>query len=173
MSDIYLNFSHADMEIARQVYDILTAANFHVWVDAEYNPGSAEWKQASRAALKNSGCMVVLLSPSAARSEWVEEMVGYARLSHITIFPILIAGELRRATPLGLKVDSYTDFRERKPEELKKLMDHVNHFLEAFRRAHEQHNDEDDRGWREEDWDDDDDDDDDPVFFDDYERDEY
>src|SRR5687768_10201610 len=105
MNDIYLNYSHSDTETARRIYEEFTAAHLKVWVDADYEPGSADWKQATRLALKASKCMVVLLSPNAARSEFVEEMVGYARLSHLPIFPVLVNGELRRATPLGLKVE--------------------------------------------------------------------
>lgn len=177
MSDIYLNYSHADVDAAHQLYTALTEANFRVWVDNGMEPGSAEWRQAARQALKESSCMVVLLSPNAARSEPVEEIVGFARISRKPIFSALVAGELRRATPLGLKVEQYVDLREMTADGISTLMANIMAVIEHLENEQAAKNkDDEDQGWREEDWEDEGDDDweDEGGWYeDDYERDEY
>lgn len=111
MSDIVLLYSQMDHTLAGRLLDDLDEAEFDVWTDEEFTAGSAEWKQAVRSAIKDSECVIVMLSPGAAKSNHIEEAVGIARLNHTMIFPILIDGELRQSTPAGLRVDQFTDLR--------------------------------------------------------------
>jgi hypothetical protein len=145
MSDIYLNFSRADEEIARKIYEDLEDAEFDVWTDEDYEPGTPTWTTAMRTAIKEAECMIVVLSPNAAKSMPVEEAVSVARLNHLAIFSVLVEGELKRATPIGLRVDDFLDLRENYDTEIANLIENIETLLEVY-------DDEDSDFWDEEDY---------------------
>lgn len=132
MSDIVLIASRKDARAMRKVYTDLEEADFTVWSDEDMDQGSPEWEQFIRHAIKNSECVVVLLSPNAAESQWVEESISYARLNRQMIFVALFEGELRRSTPLGLKVEQYADLRHDYDSEMEDFVQLINGFIEGW-----------------------------------------
>lgn len=151
MSDIVLIASRKDTNAMRRVYDDLEEADFTVWVDEDLEQGSPEWEQSMRHAIKNTECIVVLLSPNAAESQWVEEAISYARLNRQMIFVALLEGELRRSTPLGLRVEQYADLRHDYDSEMEDFVQSINAFIEGWDQADEEEDDYDDDEYDEED----------------------
>lgn len=166
MSDIVLIASHKDNRLMRRVYNDLEEADFSMWSDEDMEQGSAEWQQSIRHAIKNAECLVVLLSPHAAESQWVEEAISYARLNRQMMFVVLIEGELRRSTPLGLRVDKFADLRHDYDSEMEDLVQVLNAFIEGWDLDEDEELDDEDNvddddvddGIDWDDWDDDDDD---------------
>lgn len=132
MSDIVLIASRKDAVAMRKVYDDLEEADFTVWTDEDMEQGTPEWEQSLRHAIKNTECVVVLLSPNAAESQWVEEAVSYARLNRQMMFVALLEGELRRSIPLGLRVEQYADLRYDYDSEMEDFVQTINAFIEGW-----------------------------------------
>lgn len=110
---VFLSYSHKDMQIMRRVRDDLRAAGLTVWNDENLTPGTPSWKNAIEKAIENTGCLVVILSPDAKESEWIERELDYARACRVPILPVLAAGDERNAIPFELinvqRVDIRTD----------------------------------------------------------------
>lgn len=162
MSDIVLIASRKDTNAMRRVYADLEEADFTIWVDEDLEQGTPEWEQTMRHAIKSAECVVVLLSPNATESQWVEEAISLARLNRQMIFAALIEGELRRATPLGLRVDQYADLRYDYDSEMEDFVQSINAFIEGWDQEEEDDYDEDDVEF------DDEDDYDDGIDWDDW-----
>ena len=77
---LFLSYSSSDRELARGLISRLVAEGFEVWQDEEVAPGD-NWALAIGKALEESDAMIVLLSPDAAKSEWVGRDVEYALTS--------------------------------------------------------------------------------------------
>jgi hypothetical protein len=99
---VFLSYSHRDTEIMRRVRGDLVAHELTVWNDENLNPGTPSWKNAIEKAIENTGCLVVLLSPDAKESEWIEREVDYARACGVAILPVLALGDEQNAIPFEL-----------------------------------------------------------------------
>ena len=74
---IFLSHSSADKEFARELSERLSDAGFGVWSDEELLPGD-NWAEEIAEALNQSKAMVVLISPEATRSRWINREIEYA-----------------------------------------------------------------------------------------------
>jgi len=91
--DIFLSYSHKDIEIMRQVCTDLKAGGFQVWTDETLIPGTESWKSSIEDAIQNTRTLVVILSPDAKNSIWVERELDYARACNVPVFPLLARGD--------------------------------------------------------------------------------
>src|SRR5437879_4609634 len=75
---VFLSYSTADREVARQLSSRLAKAGFKVWdrEDALF-PGD-NWPLRIGEALQDSNAMVVLISPKSMKSEEVRHEIDYA-----------------------------------------------------------------------------------------------
>lgn len=114
-----------DAEVMWRVYNDLQIEGLQVWIDqTSLEPGTLAWDRAIEDAIVNSGCLVVILSPSARTSEWVREELHYAKILNKRIFPLLAVGEAHNAIPFGFSTAQYTDIRDERHYEdgIKKLI---------------------------------------------------
>ncbi len=110
-----------------KVYNDLRKEGLTVWIDqTNLEPGTLSWDRAIEEAIMNAGCFVVLLSPSARRSEWVREELHYAKTLGKRIFPLLANGDAPSAIPFGFSTVQYTDIRgENYANGMQKLVESV------------------------------------------------
>ena len=73
MADIFLSYSRSDQRLASQVAERLRANRWSVFQDRESIPAGEEWPAVLRAELERAHCVVVLWSPTAVMSKWVNE----------------------------------------------------------------------------------------------------
>lgn len=120
---IFLSYSHQDGDSMHQLREDLTTLGATIWTDERLVIGTPSWKKAVEQALDDAIAVVVLLSPSAKVSIWVEEEVNYAKLHEIPILPVLIRGEEIDAIPFGLTGAQLIDLRNSNTylENLKRL----------------------------------------------------
>lgn len=128
---IFLSYSRKDDEIMRRVREALKAKHLLVWVDEEgLNPGTRSWKKVIQRAIDDTGCVVVILSPDAKESEWVEAELDYAESQGKTIFPILARGNKQNAVPFGYTLAQWIDIVEKDYEsEMDKLVKSIRKHL--------------------------------------------
>jgi hypothetical protein len=89
----------------------LRASGFWVWTDESLTPGTPSWKAAIEGAIEQAAAVVVILSPDAKRSEWVERELDYARTVGVRVFPVLARGNQQNAIPLELINAQWIDIR--------------------------------------------------------------
>jgi hypothetical protein len=120
---VFISYSRSNIDFMRRLRDDLTAAGIAIWTDENLTPGASSWKDAIEAALNNSESVIVLMSPEAKKSEWVEREIDYARLLNRRIIPVLIAGDATSAIPFELINAQLVDMRTRYPRALQKLIE--------------------------------------------------
>ncbi|GAB5492903.1 MAG: hypothetical protein Phog2KO_31180 [Phototrophicaceae bacterium] len=109
----FLSYSHHDTDMMRQVREGLTDAGLNVWTDESLIPGTPSWKNTIEEAIQNTMTLVVLLSPDAKHSDWIEKEVEYAQACNVTILPVLIRGaDEISAVPFELINVQRLDFRQ-------------------------------------------------------------
>ncbi|MBK8047117.1 MAG: SUMF1/EgtB/PvdO family nonheme iron enzyme [Anaerolineales bacterium] len=95
----------------REVQSVLRGAGFAVWTDEGLEPGTPSWQAAIAEAIGQCQALVVLLSPSAKASVWVNNEVSFAQMHGKRIFPVLVAGEPTTAVPISLISVQWVDGR--------------------------------------------------------------
>jgi hypothetical protein len=110
--DVFLSYSRRNAEVMRRVRADLRAAGLNVWTDDNLQPGTPSWKIAIETAIQQSRSVVVLMSPDAKKSEWVERELNAAKTLNVPIFPILVKGESKTAVPFMLNGYQFVDIRK-------------------------------------------------------------
>lgn len=88
----FLSYSRRDKNIMRRIHKQLSEMGLHIWTDESLVPGTASWKNAIEEAIQNSMTLVVILSPDAKQSDWIEKEIDYARACNVTVIPVLARG---------------------------------------------------------------------------------
>lgn len=109
--DIFLSYSRLDSALMRRLYADLRGAGFSVWIDEGLEPGTPSWQRAVEEAIETAKCVVVILSPDAKQSKWVEIEVSYAEEIGLRIFPVLARGDERNAVLFRLRTTQRVDIR--------------------------------------------------------------
>jgi formylglycine-generating enzyme required for sulfatase activity len=110
--DIFLSYSRIDAEIMRRLRDDLRGAGFTVWTDdVGLEPGTPSWQRAIEEAIQAAHCVVVLLSPEAKQSRWVEIEVSIAEDFGLRVFPLLVRGDDRNSVLFRLRTTQRIDVR--------------------------------------------------------------
>jgi hypothetical protein len=102
MNHIFISYSRKDSRMMARLRDDLGALGIQVWTDESLTPGTPSWRKAIEAAIEEADGLVVLLSPDAKESIWVERELDYADTHGVRIFPILVRGDERDSVPFSL-----------------------------------------------------------------------
>lgn len=89
---VFISHSHKDEALAKKVASILQDCGLDAWDDSEILPGE-NWAEKTAQALNESEAMIVLLTPEALESPWVQREIEYAltkeSYSH-RLFPVVV-----------------------------------------------------------------------------------
>ncbi|MGD2047966.1 MAG: toll/interleukin-1 receptor domain-containing protein [Chloroflexota bacterium] len=118
MADIFLSYSRKNAQFRDRLVKDLQAAGFTVWTDKDLEPGTPSWTESIEQEIEVANCMIVLLSPSAKKSQWVRREVQYSQHHRKTIIPALIEGEQDSAVPIELEGYQLVDLRFQYSENL-------------------------------------------------------
>jgi hypothetical protein len=91
LGSIFISYAHEDLGYARRLAAFLTRTGADVWMDDEI-PTGERWESVLREQIKTCASLLVVMSPAAARSDWVAREVGYARHLGKQILPLLLRG---------------------------------------------------------------------------------
>jgi sulfatase modifying factor 1 len=118
MPDLFLSYNRDDSLAMGIIRDNLRKLGFNVWIDIEYlEPGTPQWKCAVEDAARKTDMMLVLCSPAAKQSKWVNIEITIAELARKTIIPIWVNGDdPLEAIPTSLLSGQRVDMRGRHPE---------------------------------------------------------
>lgn len=116
----------------RRVYASLVEAGLIIWTDEHLEPGEHSWKNAIEEAIQNSLTLIVLLSPDAKHSEWVEREITYAEAYGIRVIPVLVRGvDEISAVPFELINTQRIDLRTAYQQGIDKLIETVHHVADS------------------------------------------
>jgi hypothetical protein len=114
MFDVFISYAISDRDEAERLVSALQVNNVSGWLDKADIAAGDSIPSAVRAALKGSNVVVVLLSPSALRSQWVQFEIGAAEALGKKIVPVIVSGEhLEKEFPDILKNRKWIDARHR------------------------------------------------------------
>lgn len=99
---IFLSYARTDATWAEQVESALSGGGLRVWMDRSLSKSSYSWTRETEEALGNSAAMVVVLSPQAKESDWVDREVIYALDRRLPVYSVMAHGNRQNAVPLAL-----------------------------------------------------------------------
>lgn len=89
---LFLSYSHADQDYVRRLAVDLHAHGFAVWFDDQIDLGERWWPTIVQ-AVNDCMAMVVVMSPEAEGSTWVQREIMLAQRRGKPILPLLLRGE--------------------------------------------------------------------------------
>ena len=88
----FVSYSRTDSDYVEQLIVWLGDWNIPIWSDAGIDYGS-QWPAVVRDAVDGAGAVVVVMSPAAESSEWVDRELARAELKSRPILPLLLDGD--------------------------------------------------------------------------------
>lgn len=92
MGSIFISYSHKDTGYAHKLADSLQEMGFEAWIDARLDYGS-HWPLEIQKQLDACEAFIVIMSPRAFSSEWVQSELQRAKRKQKPIFPLLLEGD--------------------------------------------------------------------------------
>src|SRR5688572_16910284 len=90
MADVYLSFSDVDRELASALEARLFELGLSVWNPFTNALPGAHFEDATARELNLAECVVVIVSPESAQSEWVKREVEVAVTTGKRIIPVVV-----------------------------------------------------------------------------------
>lgn len=105
MGHLFVSYCRDDAEYADQLASHLEAAGVDLWIDrGEIQPG-ARYRRTIEAAINDCEAFLVVMSPAAKESKWVESELDWAERRGKSIFTLLLDGDVW----FGLTATHYED----------------------------------------------------------------
>jgi formylglycine-generating enzyme required for sulfatase activity len=93
MSHIFISYSKQNIAFARRLRHLLEAEGFAVWMDETRLVPSERWWPTIEKNIRTCAAFIVIMSPEAQTSDWVEREILLAERTKKLIFPVLLDGE--------------------------------------------------------------------------------
>jgi hypothetical protein len=93
MSHVFISYSKRNNQYAYRLALRLRSLGFDVWIDKAQLRSSDKWWKSIVVAVKECAAFIVIMTPEAQESEWVQREVFLAINWQKPIFPILLEGE--------------------------------------------------------------------------------
>lgn len=105
----FLSYARANLDYAARLERFLEAKGIETWYDQEI-PHRGRWLVALKEKIRNCQALVVVMTPEADESVWVERELNEAEATNRPVFPLLLSGDrpLMRLNEL-----QYEDVRSR------------------------------------------------------------
>jgi hypothetical protein len=107
--DVFLSYKREDGQLMQSIRSILISSGISVWTDDNIEPGTVVWMSSIQTAIEQCGCVVVLLSPEAKASEWIQKELHYAVIHKKKIFPVLVRGDAVSSLSIEVASRQYID----------------------------------------------------------------
>lgn len=89
MSKVFISYSRQDLNFVQGFAQTLMSNGVDVWWDLSSLQGGDNWTNEIPQAIENSEICIVVLSPNAVKSEWVQKEYTYALNQQKRIIPVL------------------------------------------------------------------------------------
>jgi DNA-binding response OmpR family regulator len=119
---IFISYAREDVEFMQLICESMEKDRLTFWTDDKLIPGTPAWTDAIAQAIEHTGCVVVILSPDAKRSDWVKRELEYANTFGIPIFPVIVKGNKQSAIPIELIRSQFIDIQDNFEFQVVKLL---------------------------------------------------
>ncbi len=92
MGQVFISYSHKDSNYAMRLAGSFEALGIPYWIDHIRLEGGSEWSKEIKDAIERSTIVVVIMTPDAETSEWVNQEIRLAESQKKNIFPLLLSG---------------------------------------------------------------------------------
>ena len=118
-SHVFLSYARADASFVSRLQSDLQAGGIAVWIDHEdIQPGTPDWEDSLRKAIRHAAAVVLVASPSARSSRYVKDELRIAEMYRRPVYPLWAMGdEWMDAVPIGWGGTQYIDAREGRYQE--------------------------------------------------------
>lgn len=89
MAQVFISYSRQDLNFVQGFAQALMSNGVEVWWDLSSLQGGDNWTNEIPQAIENSDLCIVVLSPNAVQSEWVQKEYTYALNHQKRIIPVL------------------------------------------------------------------------------------
>jgi len=118
-SHVFLSYARTDGSFVSRLQSDLQAGGIAVWIDHEdIQPGTPDWEDSLRKAIRQASAVVLVASPSARSSRYVKDELRIAEMYQRPVYPLWAMGnEWMDAVPIGWGGTQYIDAREERYQE--------------------------------------------------------
>lgn len=89
---VFISYSTKDLHLIERLEQTIKAAGIKPYVaSADDQPGTLLWEKV-KSNIKNSNCMLVILTKNGSRSKWVQQEIGVADALSIPVIPVAEKG---------------------------------------------------------------------------------
>src|SRR6266581_485311 len=115
---IFISYSRADHDLVMRLQSDLLGRGIKIWIDKEdLQPGTPDWEEALRTAIRAAHAVLLIASPNARSSRYVKDELRLAEMYQRPVYPLWVAGtQWMEAVPLGWGGTQYIDAREKRYE---------------------------------------------------------
>lgn len=92
MGHVFISYSHKDTDYAHALASKLQGKGFDIWIDERLDYGS-QWPHEVQKQLDSCSAFLLIMSPRAYASEWVQSELQRAKRKLKPVFPLLLEGE--------------------------------------------------------------------------------
>jgi hypothetical protein len=114
--DIFISYSRANTDFARDLYAKLQALGFTLWRARNDMEGGDDWWRQIQEAIENVDTMILVLSPRALESRVVSEEWHYARQKGTRVIPVQAEDVDFNSVPRWMRRLDWLDLRPDAPE---------------------------------------------------------
>ncbi len=113
MARYFISYSRENQAIVERLRQDLQTAGIDIWIDKiGLQPGTPDWDEALRVAIKASKAVILVASPSSRRSPYVRDEIALAKGANKSIYPVWVDGDdWMDAVPMGLGSTQNVDLR--------------------------------------------------------------
>ena len=106
---IFISYSKKDRDFGHKLADDLKAAGFKIWIDRSLQVGES-WEEEIESQIRVANEVIVVLSPNAVSSKWVQHDGSIAYGLDKQMYPVLIEEIESEDHPLWAKKYQYHSF---------------------------------------------------------------
>lgn len=92
MTHVFISYGQQDQVYVQRIKEALSARQLPYWIDERIDPGDGWWDEIDQ-AIAGCACLVVIMTPAAKASRWVQREILLAEDRGKPIFPLLLDGE--------------------------------------------------------------------------------
>ena len=113
MAQYFISYSRENQAIVERLRQDLQTAGIDIWIDKiGLQPGTPDWDEALRVAIKASEAVILVASPDSRRSAYVRDEIALAKGANKPIYPVWVDGDdWMDAVPMGLGSTQNVDLR--------------------------------------------------------------
>lgn len=117
--NIFISYSHSDNDFVDQLEADLRQQGFATWMDRRRLAGGHKWRRELQDAIDRSHVLLVVLSPEAIASEYVQTEYGYATDEGKIVIPLYYRN---CKVPMELRGIQWVDFQDNYQQGLESLV---------------------------------------------------